>query len=26
LDQKENLGIPGVLDFLGLPAKADSTR
>ena len=26
LDQKENLGIPGVLDFLGLPAKVDSTR
>ncbi len=26
LGQKENLGIPGVMDFLGLPAKADSTR
>ena len=26
LDKEENLGIPGVLDFLGLPAKADSTR
>ena len=26
LEHEENLGIPGVMDFLGLPAKADSTR
>lgn len=26
LEKEENLGIPSVMDFLGLPAKADSTR
>ena len=26
LEKEENLGIPGIMDFLGLPAKADSTQ
>ena len=26
LEKEENLGIPGVMDFLGLPAKPDSTQ
>ena len=25
LEKKENQGVPGVMDFLGLPAKADSS-
>ncbi len=26
LEKEENLGVPGIMDFLGLPAKADSTQ